>query len=268
MIKRRFYRQDRGDRDDGSSDSSSSSDSDLDAQTTVDSDAETQPQPDDSDIEAHDHDSDDGHGHGHLKPQLPSSSSSGYESEDSSGNEIDVESTGLPTNDDDSESEEDGERLSNSLASKKENGRIVETLAKDDPVTDDIPSRILRSKSVFKCRLCPKIVCLNMESLKTHLQSKRHARSEKLLKDGRLKRILNSDGEEEVVSEDDGETHAERHARILALAQLPSNPKKKSRGRQRQRDRLKRKKEKKSSDEPNSGQQKENRAKRRRKNIG
>lgn len=48
----------------------------------------------------------------------------------------------------------------------------------------------------------------------------RHSRSEKLLNGGRLKRYLNSDGEEEVISDDDYETHAERHARIIALAQV------------------------------------------------
>lgn len=48
----------------------------------------------------------------------------------------------------------------------------------------------------------------------------RHSRSEKLLSNGRLKCILNSDGEEEVISDDDRETHAERHARIIALAQV------------------------------------------------
>lgn len=270
MIKRRFYRQEHGERDGASSDSSSSSDPDLEAQSAHDSDAESQPQPDPeaaSDVVAYKDDDDvDDDGHAPLRPQLPSSSSSGYESEDSSANEIDADSAGIPTVDDDSESGSEGERLSNNLALGNENGRIAQALAKDHPVTDDIPTCILRCKSVFKCRLCPKIVCLNMESLRAHLQSKRHARSEKLLNDGRLKRILNSDGEEEVLSDDDdGETHAERHARIVALAQ--GNPKKKSRGRQRQRQRLKRKKQKNVCEAPNSGQQMENRSKRRRKNV-
>lgn len=265
MIKRRFYRQEHRERDGASSDSSSSSDSDLEAQSAPDSDAESQPQPDPepaSDVVAY---KDDDDGHAPLRPQLPSSSSSGYESEDSSANEIDADSAGIPAVDDDNESGSEGERLSNKLALGNENGRIAQALAKDHPLTDDIPTCILRCKSVFKCRLCPKIVCLNMESLRAHLQSKRHARSEKLLNDGRLKRILNSDGEEEVLSDDDGETHAERHARIVALAQ--GNPKKKSRGRQRQRQRLKRKKQKNVCEAPNSGQQMENRSKRRRKNV-
>ncbi|KAB5519830.1 hypothetical protein DKX38_024149 [Salix brachista] len=44
----------------------------------------------------------------------------------------------------------------------------------------------------------------------------RHARSEKLMKENRLKVMLNSDGEIENIDE---ETHTERHARTVALAQ-------------------------------------------------
>ncbi|KAJ6736063.1 STRESS RESPONSE PROTEIN [Salix viminalis] len=44
----------------------------------------------------------------------------------------------------------------------------------------------------------------------------RHARSEKLMKENRLQVMLNSDGEIENMDE---ETHAERHARTVALAQ-------------------------------------------------
>uniref|UniRef100_A0A803M489 C2H2-type domain-containing protein n=2 Tax=Chenopodium quinoa TaxID=63459 RepID=A0A803M489_CHEQI len=186
-----------------------------------------------------------------------------YESEDSSANEIDAESGGLLENDDDSGSEKDGDQLKESLLSSKDSGETIETQTEDQSAVDDLPRCVLKSKSVFKCRLCPKIVCLNEESLKTHLKSKRHSRSQKLLNEGRLRRYLNSDGEEEVVSDDDCETHAERHARIIALAQDTSV--KKSKGRQRQRQRLKRKKN--PSTEPGSGQQKENRAKRRRKNA-
>lgn len=45
---------------------------------------------------------------------------------------------------------------------------------------------------------------------------KRHARSKKLLNEGRLKLVLNSDGE----IEEDEETHAERHARTMSLTQV------------------------------------------------
>ncbi|KAG5236704.1 rRNA-processing protein [Salix suchowensis] len=49
---------------------------------------------------------------------------------------------------------------------------------------------------------------------------RRHARSEKLMKENRLKLMLNSDGEIENMDE---ETHAERHARTVALAQVASS---------------------------------------------
>ncbi|KAJ6324263.1 hypothetical protein OIU76_011548 [Salix suchowensis] len=49
---------------------------------------------------------------------------------------------------------------------------------------------------------------------------RRHARSEKLMKENRLKVMLNSDGEIENMDE---ETHAERHARTVALAQVASS---------------------------------------------
>ncbi|KAG1346968.1 putative histone-lysine N-methyltransferase SETD1B [Cocos nucifera] len=100
----------------------------------------------------------------------------------------------------------------------------------NDPIEADLSSCILKCKSVFKCRLCPRIVCLNEETVKQHLKSKRHARSKKLLGEGRLKLMLNSDGE----IEEEQETHAERHARTVALAQEVVAPKKKDTGRQRQ----------------------------------
>ncbi|XP_057524827.1 suppressor protein SRP40-like [Amaranthus tricolor] len=259
MIKRRFYRAEHNEKDKGSSgSSSSSSDSEIEVRSSDDSDNEpSNPEPEpDSNVEAEINADNDEPKH--------SSSSSGYESEDSSAYEIEADSAGIPGNDDDSASEKDGDKHNASLLSSEENGEITEKQGKDNPSVDDLPSCVLRSKSVYKCRLCPKIVCLNEESLKGHLKSKRHSRSEKLLNEGRLKRILNSDGEEEELSDEDGETHAERHARILAMAQDAS--KKKGTGRQRQRLRLKRKMQRKSSNIPNSGQQTENRAKRR-KNV-
>ncbi|KAK9700227.1 hypothetical protein RND81_08G225000 [Saponaria officinalis] len=246
MIKRRFYRLDHADKDGASDDSSSSSD---------DSDVEPQLSDDNQVDES-------------QEIQHPSISSSGYESEDSSTDELDADTSGLIAKDDDSESESDKDQLSYALPTKKDDSVTVTTKSEVLPVAGDVPNCVLKSKSVFKCRLCPKIVCLNEESLTTHLKSKRHARSQKLLNDGRLKRFLNSDGEEEEVTDDeDGETHAERHARILALAQQSQDVStKKGRGRQRQRQRLKKKKQN-SSEIPNSGQQKENRAKRRKKNT-
>ncbi|KAL9231304.1 hypothetical protein vseg_006546 [Gypsophila vaccaria] len=255
MIKRRFYRVDHADKDGASDDSSSSSssdDSDVEPQLSDNNDNDNN-NNNDSDNDVVDDDD----------QQIPHSS--GYESEESSADELDADTSGLIAKDDDSESESDKDQLNYVLPPKKDDSATVKTKSEVLPVTGDVPNCVLKFKSVFKCRLCPKIVCLNEESLATHLKSKRHARSEKLLSNGKLKRFLNSDGEEEVASDDeDGETHAERHARILALAQQDVSTKK-SRGRQRQRQRLKKKKQN-STETPTSEPQRENRAKRRKKN--
>lgn len=79
---------------------------------------------------------------------------------------------GLLANDDDSESEKDGNELNEKLPLRKESGETIETQTEDHSAVDDLPKCVLKSKSVYKCRLCPKIVCLNEESLKTHLKSK------------------------------------------------------------------------------------------------
>ncbi|KAI3785230.1 hypothetical protein L1987_44345 [Smallanthus sonchifolius] len=231
MIKRRFYKQDHGDKD-APSDSSSSSDSDLDAEASVDTEEED--------------DDDDNMVMESKKKDPPSSSSSGYESEDSSANEVNLDSAGSPTNDDDS-GEENYKQAINGSHSSADNrldmGIPQSTKADNDAMKNDGLDCVLKSKSVFKCKLCPRIVCLTEETLKAHLKSKRHARSEKLLKEGRLKMMLNSDGEIEEL-EGDGETHQERHAATLALAESNKNAaknSKKSKGRQRQRKRLKKK---------------------------
>lgn len=100
---------------------------------------------------------------------------------------------------------------------------------------------VITCKTVLKCRLCPKTICLTSETMQAHLDSKKHARALKQMKEGKLKVMLNSDGEEE----EQGETHAERHARVVAsfksdVAKETSKRKKPS-GRQRQRKRAKKK---------------------------
>lgn len=45
-------------------------------------------------------------------------------------------------------------------------------LSMKESLPEDIPACILKCKSVFKCRLCPRVVCLNEETLKAHLKSK------------------------------------------------------------------------------------------------
>ncbi|KAG6515118.1 hypothetical protein ZIOFF_025503 [Zingiber officinale] len=85
----------------------------------------------------------------------------------------------------------------------------------NDPIQADLIF-ILKHKSVFKCRLCPKVICLSDETVKRHLSSKAHARFKKQFQVGTLKVMLNSDGE----IEEEQETHAERYARIVALAKV------------------------------------------------
>ncbi|KAI8554499.1 hypothetical protein RHMOL_Rhmol05G0104200 [Rhododendron molle] len=225
MIKRRFYKNDHGDGDNASDSSSSSSDSELDAEAAE----ETETEDDDVVVVREYH--------------KASSSSSGYASEDSSANEVNVDSSGLPTNDEEIEAGNVGQPAIKRHSSRKSDAEIVDPLSNTVAEKDSSPSDvgyILKCKSVFKCRLCPRIVCLTEETLMTHLKSKRHARSEKLLSEGRLKLMLNSDGEIEE-GEEEGETHAERHARIVAAAQNLTNSTKKNKGRQRQRKRLKKK---------------------------
>ncbi|XP_062191347.1 uncharacterized protein LOC133895198 [Phragmites australis] len=89
----------------------------------------------------------------------------------------------------------------------------------DDAIEDDFANYILKCKYVYKCKLCRRITCLNEEMVRVHLKSKRHSRSKKLLGEGRLKWMLNSDCE----LEEEQETHAERHARTIALAQHTRN---------------------------------------------
>uniref|UniRef100_A0A7N0TWJ0 C2H2-type domain-containing protein n=1 Tax=Kalanchoe fedtschenkoi TaxID=63787 RepID=A0A7N0TWJ0_KALFE len=95
----------------------------------------------------------------------------------------------------------------------------------------DLASCVLHRKSVFRCRMCPKITCLSEETMKVHLNSKRHRRAEKQMKEGRLRFMLNSDGE----IEEEAETHAERHARVLASTNGEGKKKNSKGGRQRQK---------------------------------
>ncbi|XP_006383377.2 uncharacterized protein LOC18099431 isoform X2 [Populus trichocarpa] len=222
MIKRRFFKAEHGEKDEASSDSSSSSDSEAEASGKSEDDVVTEPE---ENSESEDDDT-------LAEPKEDneseaSSSSSGYESEDSSANAIDGDSS-------DDETGDDRKTLTGIKICKKQSN----IMANKESVPDDIQDCILKCKSVYKCRICPRIICLTEETMRAHLNSKRHSRSKKLMKENRLKVMLNSDGEIENM---DQETHAERHARTLALAQ--GKPTKKNKGRQRQRKRLKKRKE-------------------------
>ncbi|KAI3905641.1 hypothetical protein MKX01_036550 [Papaver californicum] len=214
MIKRQFYKQDHDNDKDDISDSSSDSESEEEL-------SEAQEEDEDSDAVAEANEDE--------QPSLLPTGS-GYNSEESSEDEVVL-------------THQVGFR--NYLVFSKDNIKDSQSMSKrsatKDPIHAVFAMRTLKCKSVFKCRLCPRIVCLSEETMKAHLTSKRHARSEKLLTEGRLKFMLNSDGE----AEEEPETHAERHARTLAIAQnLKSTSKKKNGGRQRQRNRKKKKKKK------------------------
>ncbi|XP_038981597.1 NAD-dependent protein deacetylase HST1 [Phoenix dactylifera] len=233
MIKRRCYKQDHGDRDASSTSSSSSSDDASDFTPEVEEEEE------EDEVEEQEEKEEEGEEIGGAKEDeepLSPSFGSGYESEDSSGNEVDGDSSGLLSNEEKGpergyESPKDGQLNNEVDVEKNENANTGSSaFDSNDPIQADLRSCILKCKSVFKCRLCPRIVCLNEETVKQHLKSKRHARSKKLLGEGRLRLMLNSDGE----IEEEQETHAERHARTVALAQELIAPKRKDTGRQRQ----------------------------------
>ncbi|KAG8478048.1 hypothetical protein CXB51_027819 [Gossypium anomalum] len=191
MIKRRFYKFEHADKDNVSDSSSSSSDSELEVEASEESESEPE-----QEVAAQVN-----------QNNQACSSSSGYESEDSSANEVGVDSAVKMIN----------KFITNRLHTEhgaQSRGKKLDVPCNKEPLPDDFPACILKCKSVFKCKLCPRIVCLNEETARAHFNSKRHARSEKLLKEGRLKTMLNSDGEIE-----NQETAAEAHSPVVAIEQ-------------------------------------------------
>ncbi|CAA3004490.1 Hypothetical predicted protein [Olea europaea subsp. europaea] len=222
MIKRRFYRLEHGNRDAPSDSSSSSSDSEVEAEVQATEETEDEEENEVAELRENDQ----------------ASSSSGYESEDSSVNEVNLDSSGLPTSDDDITTQNLMQIIAESRPSGKGNAEPVNTEhnQENDEIPLDAADCVLKLKSVFKCRLCPRIVCLSEETLKAHLTSKRHARSEKLLREGRLKLMLNSDGQIE------GEAHSEmQDATAVSGEEKPTKLKKKAKGEWKQKKRLRKK---------------------------
>ncbi|KAM3250358.1 ribosome biogeneis protein ERB1 [Capsicum chacoense] len=219
MIKRRFYKLEHGDRD-APSESSSSSDSGFEAEATEDEEEEEQ---DDNDTKEEDD--------GVARLTGGNESSSGYESEDSSVNEVNLDSSGLPTSDEDVTTLKDTKFADESYSSEKviaeSDNMQNNSMPEEDEIPSDAADYVLKCKSVYKCRLCPRIVCLTVQTLIAHLKSKKHARSEKLLKEGRLKLMLNEDGNIE------GQIHPEEED-SPTRGQNPSASKKKSKGLKRQ----------------------------------
>ncbi|CAH9104617.1 unnamed protein product [Cuscuta europaea] len=192
MIKRRFYKLEHGDGDAPSQSSSSSSGSEIDAASAEEEDEEQE-----SHEEHYDYDR------------------KRYESEDSSANEGILDSSGLPANDDDSGTVTYGEsksRISNFGGGVSDS--IQHKTMTESYVPNENSIHILRHKSVFKCRICPRVVLLSEEALNAHLKSKRHARSEKLLKEGRLKLMLNQDGRIDGQEEEDSSRKKEKKVRL------------------------------------------------------
>lgn len=197
MIKRRFYKLEHGDRDAPSESSSSSSDSEAEAEGMEEEEEEEELEYDDEEDEEQEIHSEEEYDDDHKdndavtemrKQNVSVSSPSGYESEDSSGNEVKDDKSGLLTSDDDIGTEIDQKRIS-------------QTMPEERDILCGNSDYILKCKSVFKCRICPRVVCLSDETLRTHLNSKRHARSEKLLKEGRLKLMLDDRGKIDVEEE-------------------------------------------------------------------
>ncbi|XP_019266092.1 PREDICTED: protein PFC0760c isoform X3 [Nicotiana attenuata] len=232
MIKRRFYKLEHGDRDAPSESSSSSDDSELEAAATEDEEEYEYEEEDDNDTKEEEDDNDTKEEEDDVARLTGGNeSSSGYESEDSSANEVNPDSSGLPSSDEDVTTLKDTKISGETHLLEKGIADLDNARNNSMPEEDDIPrdalDYVLKCKSVFKCRICPRIVCLTVQTLNAHLKSKRHARSEKLLKEGRLKVMLTEDGRIE------GEIHPEEDSPIRGQ-QNPSASKKKSKGLKRQ----------------------------------
>nr|XP_009765807.1 PREDICTED: uncharacterized protein LOC104217301 isoform X5 [Nicotiana sylvestris] len=206
MIKRRFYKLEHGDRDAPSESSSSSDDSELEAAATEDEEEYEYEEEDDNDTKEEEDD----------VARL------------TGGNES--SSVGLQSSDEDVTTLKDTKISGETHLLEKGIADLDNARKNSMPEEDDIPrdalDYVLKCKSVFKCRICPRIVCLTVQTLNAHLKSKRHARSEKLLKEGKLKLMLTEDGRIE------GEIHPEEDSPIRG--QNPSESKKKSKGLKRQ----------------------------------
>lgn len=240
MIKRQFYSIDHPNDNDGASDNSSSSSED-DPEPTHELSTDGKSEEEETAAAA----------------AVVESPESGYQSENSSDSEEEFDATkawpGQLTSDDNGESELhpdsfkqkrssdsiDRGNITIAVVQEKHSNQWAEAVeeTEKDRALHNLDDCVIKCKSVFKCKLCPRIVCLSVDTMEAHLVSKRHARSQKLFAEGRLKLMLNSDGE----VEEDAETHAERHARIVAAAEPTKNMKKRNRGRQRQKQRKKKK---------------------------
>lgn len=231
MIKRQFYTLEHRSRDDEASSASSSSSSEREAASSSD---------DEEALSAADQEEDEEQQDGEASsPAIPK-----FESSDDDKDKGEWGSHSLDNANDVEEisTKHHRKRKQESTKSNLSNqwaDLVAETL--NEKTVDFADECVITSKTVLKCRLCPKTICLTSETMQAHLVSKKHARSLKQMKEGKLKVMLNSDGEEE----EQGETHAERHARTVASFKREvvkeTSKRKRASGRQRQRKRAKKK---------------------------
>ncbi|KFK40767.1 hypothetical protein AALP_AA2G038200 [Arabis alpina] len=177
MIKRRFYKLEHGDKDSGSDSSCFSSDSDPEIEESEDSESESE----DAVAQVSDDDS-------------------GEEEEESPAADDDDA-------DEEEEEEDDGYR-----------GRLEKTSMNRDFHLEEPPEEeeenyilgcMIKCNKVYKCRYCPKVICLNEISMNAHVASKKHAYCEKLHRE----KMLGSDDEVEKPSQIKGNRRSQRQGK-------------------------------------------------------
>lgn len=84
---------------------------------------------------------------------------------------IDV-TPGLLSSEDDAGTINERQILINKELPSKCDSEKSNVLAERQPLPTDMASYVLKCKSVFKCRICPRIICLTEDTLRDHLQSK------------------------------------------------------------------------------------------------
>lgn len=83
---------------------------------------------------------------------------------------------GLPMSDDDvttlKDTKFDGESYSSEKVIAESDNMQDNSMPEEDEIPSDASDYVLKCKSVYKCRLCPRIVCLTVQTLIAHLKSK------------------------------------------------------------------------------------------------
>lgn len=83
---------------------------------------------------------------------------------------------GLPTSDEDDttlkDTKLDGEINSSEKVIAESDNMQNNSIPEEDEIPSDASDFVLKCKSVYKCKLCPRIVCLTIQTLIAHLKSK------------------------------------------------------------------------------------------------